>query len=146
MENSHDRYKAEKIKENSLLINECKNNRLRSQSLVKGINKLKRHSKLLNSELSKIKKDNNSSVLSFNEPSKELKKNTSTTEVLPPINFYKYKNTSSVLPSSIIKADNEDNINSPSKKGSFISRSNESKRQLSEMLSDSFNDDKNLFS
>ena len=146
MENYHDKYKEEKIKENSILINECKNNRLRSQSLVKSIHKLKGHSKLLSSEISKIK--NNSSILSSNEGSKELKKNTSTTDALPPINFYKYKNTSSVLPSSIIKADNEDNNNSPSKKGSFFSKSNESKRQSSEALSEhtSFDDAKNLFS
>ena len=145
MESYHDKYKEEKIKENSILINECKNNRLRSQSLVKSIHKLRGHSKLLSSEISKIK--SNSSILTSNEGSKELKRNTSTTEALPPINFYKYKNTSSVLPSSIIKVDNEDN-NSPSKKASFFSKSNESKRQSSEALSEhtSFDDAKNLFS
>ena len=148
IENSYDKYKEERIKENSILINECKNNRLRSQSLIRSIHKLKGHSKLLSSEISKIKRDNNSSILSSNEASKELKKNTSTTEALPPINFYKYKNTSSVLPSSIIKADNEENLNSPSKKGSFFSKSNESKRQYSDALSEhiSFDEEKNLFS
>ena len=149
IENSHDKYKEERIKENSILINECKNNRLRSQSLIKSIHKLKGHSKLLSSEISKIKRENSSSILSSNEPSQELKKNvTTTTEALPPINFYKYKNTSSILPSSIIKGDNEDNINSASKKGSFFSKSNESKRQSSEALSEhtSFDEDKNLFS
>ena len=146
MEDTHDRYKEERIKENSILINECKNNRLRSQSLARSIHKLKSHSKLLSSEISKIK-NNSSSVLSSNDQSKELKKNTSTTEALPPINFYKYKNTSSVLPSSIIKADNED-YNSPSKKGSFFSKSSESKRHSSDVLSEhtSFDDEKNLFS
>ena len=148
IENSYDKYKEERIKENSILINECKNNRLRSQSLIRSIHKLKGHSKLLSSEISKIKRDNNSSILSSNEASKELKKNTSTTEALPPINFYKYKNTSSVLPSSIIKADNEENLNSPSKKGSFFSKSNESKRQYSDALSEhiSFDEEKNIFS
>ena len=147
MENSHDKYKEEKIKENSLLLSDFKNNRLRSQSLAKSITKLKGHSKLLSTEMNKLKKE--SSILSSNEPSKELKKNISTTsEAFPPINFYKFKNTSSVLPSSIIKADNEEN-NSISKKGSFFfSKSNESKRHSSDGLSahTSFDEEKNLFS
>lgn len=133
MENSCDIYKEERIKENSILLSEFKNNRLRSQSLAKSINKLKGHSKLLSTEMSKIKKD--SSILSSKELSKEFKKNNSTSEAFPPINYYKFKNTSSVLPSSIIKSDNDDNI-SPSKKGSFFTKSNESKIKSSDILSE----------
>jgi hypothetical protein len=143
MEEKHDKYREEKIRENSALINECKNNRLRSQSLVKSINKLKGHSKLLSTEISKIK-NNSNSMLSSNDQSKDFKKDISTTEALPPLNFYNYKNTSTILPSSIIKADNED-INSPSKNGGFLS--NESKRQSSAFSErSSYIDEKTLFS
>ena len=135
MENSCDVYKEGIIKENSVLLSEFKNNRLRSQSLAKSINKLKGHSKLLSTEISKIKKDN-SSILSSKDLSKELKKNNSTSEAFPPINFYKFKNTSSVLPSSIMKSDNDENNMSPSKKGSFFTRSNESKIKSSDVLSE----------
>ena len=135
MENSCDIYKEGIIKENSVLLSEFKNNRLRSQSLAKSINKLKGHSKLLSTEISKIKKDN-SSILSSKDLSKELKKNNSTSEAFPPINFYKFKNTSSVLPSSIMKSDNDENNMSPSKKGSFFTRSNESKIKSSDVLSE----------
>ena len=135
MENSCDIYKEGIIKENSVLLSEFKNNRLRSQSLAKSISKLKGHSKLLSTEISKIKKDN-SSILSSKDLSKELKKNNSTSEAFPPINFYKFKNTSSVLPSSIMKSDNDENNMSPSKKGSFFTRSNESKIKSSDVLSE----------
>jgi len=134
MEKSCDVYKDEIIKENSFLISEFKNNRLRSQSLVKSISKLKGHSKLLSTEISKIKQ--NSSVLSSKDLSKDLKKNNSTSEAFPPINFYKFKNTSSALPSSIIKSDNDENNISPSKKGSFFTKSNESKLKSSDVLSE----------
>ena len=134
MMNQHDTYKEEKIKENSVLLNRFSKDKVRSQSLEKNIATLKNRSKILSNEISKIRNEN-SSLLSSNNASRELRKNVSTIEVLPKINFYKYKNTSTVLPSSIIKADNDENSGSK-KGGSFFSKSNESKVQNSEAVSD----------
>ena len=56
---------------------------------------------------------------------------------MPKIKFndlYKYKNSSSMLPSSILKSDNEDY--SPSKKGSLFSKTNDSRVQNSVALSE----------
>ena len=77
-------------------------------------------------------KNDNSSVLTSNV-SKELKKNVSSLDFLPKIKFYKYRNNSTILPSSIIKVDNEGN--SASKKGSTITRSNYSKMLNSDGIS-----------
>ena len=134
MMNQHDIYKEEKIKENSVLLNRFSKDKIKSQSLEKNIASLKNRSKILTNEISRIRIEN-SSLLSSNNASKELRKNVSTIEVLPKINFYKYKNTSTILPSSIIKADNDEN--SASKKGgSFFTKSNESKVQNSEAVSE----------
>ena len=135
MKESHNKYKDEKIKENSILMQRFTKDKNKSQSLEKSINKLEIQSRVLNNEISRMKSDNNnfSSIMTSNNGSRELKKNVSTNEVLPKINFYKYKNNSSVLPSSII---NNDDNKSISKKGSFISKTNFSKIQNSEGYSD----------
>jgi len=129
MNEQHEIYKEEKIKENSVLLARFTNDKNRSQSLEKKVESLQTQSRILNNEISRMKNDN-SSLITSNNASKELKKNVSTIDVLPKINFYKYKNNSSILPSSIIKADNEEN--SASKKGSFFSKSNNSKIQNSD--------------
>ena len=129
MNEQHELYKEEKIKENSVLLNRFTNDKNRSQSLERKVESLETQSRILNNEISRIK-NNSSSLITSNNASKELRKNVSTIDVLPKINFYKYKNTSTVLPSSIIKADNEEN--SASKKGSFFSKSNNSKIQNSD--------------
>ena len=134
MINEHEQYKEEKIKENSVLLNRFTNDNNRSQSLEKNIVSLQTKSRVLSNEISRMKNEINSSLITSNNASRELKKNVSSIEVLPKINFYKYKNTSTLLPSSIIKADNEEN--SASKKGSFFTKSNESKAQNSEAISD----------
>ena len=123
MNEQHEIYKEEKIKENSVLLARFTNDKNRSQSLERKIESLQTQSRILNNEISRIKNDN-SSIITSNNASKELKKNVSTIDVLPKINYYKYKNTSTILPSSIIKADNEEN--SASKKGSFFNKSNNS--------------------
>ena len=133
MINQHDIYKEEKIKENSVLLIRFSKDKIKSQSLERNIHSLKSKSKALSNEISRILNEN-SSLISSNNASKELKKNISTVDVLPKINFYKYKNTYTVLPSSIIKAENEDI--SASKKGSFFTKSNESKIQNSDALTD----------
>ena len=135
MKERHNKYKDEKIKENSILMQRFTKDKNKSQSLEKSINKLEIQSRVLNNEISRMKSDNNnfSSIMTSNNGSRELKKNVSTNEVLPKINFYKYKNNSSVLPSSII---NNDDNKSISKKGSFISKTNFSKIQNSEGYSD----------
>ena len=134
MMNQHDIYKEEKIKENSVLLNRFSKDKIKSQSLEKNIATLKNRSKILTNEISRIRIEN-SSLISSNNASKDLKKNVSSIEVLPKINFYKYKNTSTILHSSIIKADNDEN--SASKKGgSFFTKSNESKVQNSEAVSE----------
>ena len=118
MKERHNKYKDEKIKENSILMQRFTKDKNKSQSLEKSINKLEIQSRVLNNEISRMKSDNNnfSSIMTSNNGSRELKKNVSTNEVLPKINFYKYKNNSSVLPSSII---NNDDNKSISKKGRF---------------------------
>ena len=131
MINNHDTYKEEKIKENSLLLNRFSKDKNKSQTLEKNIVSLRDKSKILNKEVSRMMRNEfNSSIITSNNGSKELRKNVSTMNVLPKINFYKMKNTSSILPSSIIKTDEE---NSGSKKGSFFNRSIETKNQNSNM-------------
>ena len=131
MTQDHDKYKEEKIKENSILLARFTNDKNRSQSLEKSVERLQTQSKILSHEISRMKNDN-SSVLTSNV-SKELKKNVSSLDVLPKIKFYKYRNNSTILPSSIIKVDNEGN--SASKKGSTITRSNYSKMLNSDGIS-----------
>ena len=126
MINKHDVYKEEKLKENSILLNRFSKDKDKSQSLEKSIISLRDKSKLLNNEVNKMKNEvNNSSMVTSNNGSKELRKNVSTINVLPKINLYKIKNFSSALPSSIMRADNEEN--SGSKKGSFFNKSIDSK-------------------
>ena len=135
MKEKHDKYRDEKIKENSILLQRFTKDKNKSQSLEKDINRLEIQSRILNNEISKMQNDmyNISSIMTSNNGSKELKKNVSTNDMLPNINFYKFKNNASVLPSSIIN-NNEEKTNS--KKGSFISKSNFSKIQNSEGLSE----------
>ena len=133
MKEKHDKYKDEKIKENSILLQRFTKDKNKSQSLEKDINRLEIQSRVLNNEISRMQNEiYNSSIITSNNGSKELKKNVSTNDILPKINFYKFKNNTSVLPSSIIN--NEEKTNS--KKGSFISKSNFSKIQNSEGLSE----------
>ena len=112
-------------------MNRFSKDKNKSQTLEKNIVSLRDKSKILNKEVSRMMRNEfNSSIISSNNGSKELRKNVSTMNVLPKINFYKMKNTSSILPSSIIKTDEE---NSGSKKGSFFNRSIETKNQNSNM-------------
>ena len=107
MINKHDVYKEEKLKENSILLNRFSKDKDKSQSLEKSIISLRDKSKLLNKEVNKMKNEiNNSSMVTSNNGSKELR-------------------FSSALPSSIMRADNEEN--SGSKKGSFFNKSIDSK-------------------
>ena len=134
MNERHDKYKDEKIKENSILLQRFTKDKDKSQILEKDINRLEIQSRILNNEISRMKSDinNSSSIITSNNGSKELRKNVSTNELLPRLNFYKFRNNTSMLPSSIIN--NEEKTNS--KKGSFISKSNFSKIQNSDGLSE----------
>ena len=88
----------EKIKENSVLLNRFSKDKIKSQSLEKNIATLKNRSKILTNEISRIRNEN-SSLLSSNNASKDLRKNVSSIEVLPKINFYKYKSPTKKSPS-----------------------------------------------
>ena len=134
MNERHDKYKDKKIKENSILLQRFTKDKDKSQILEKDINRLEIQSRILNNEISRMKSDinNSSSIITSNNGSKELRKNVSTNELLPRLNFYKFRNNTSMLPSSIIN--NEEKTNS--KKGSFISKSNLSKIQNSDGLSE----------
>ena len=137
MKNLHDIYKEEKIRENSILIARYEKDNINSQNLERNISKLQSQSKILTNEISRIRNENSTSLITSNNASKEFRKNISTNEILPKIKFndlYKYKNSSSMLPSSILKSDNEDY--SPSKKGSLFSKTNDSRVQNSVALSE----------
>ena len=66
MINQHEQYKEEKIKENSVLLNRFTNDNNRSQSLEKNIVSLQTKSRVLSNEISRMKNEINSSLITSN--------------------------------------------------------------------------------
>ena len=128
LEDNHEQFKEKNIILNSSLIDQYKNNKMQELKLTKSINKLKGYSKILNNQIRNIR--NNSTIRSSNNESKDLNKNSSNSlsDIFRSNELYKNKNTSTILPSSIIKQDSDEVNNLSSKKGSLFFGNNDSKK------------------